>query len=107
MVYLLHGHLIYYDSFSFTCGPLSWIIPAEVFDTMARSKDGSIGVMRSFAFNTLIGQITPIAVKNVEWHYFLTFVICNFTNAVFFWATLPETAKRALEEMNALFSGNK
>ncbi|KAF9698914.1 hypothetical protein EKO04_003340 [Ascochyta lentis] len=98
---------LYQISFSFTCGPLSWIIPAEVFDTKTRSKGVSIGVMVSFAFNTLIGQITPIAMESVGWRYFLTFIICNFTNAVFFWATLPETAKRPLEEMNALFSGNK
>lgn len=31
-------------------------------------------------------------------------VICNFTNAVFFWAIQPETAKRPLEEMNYLFT---
>lgn len=28
----------------------------------------------------------------------------NFTNAVFFWAMLPETAKRPLEEMKYLFT---
>ncbi|PSN75545.1 general substrate transporter [Corynespora cassiicola Philippines] len=97
---------VYQASFSFTCGPLSWIIPAEVFDTKTRSKGVSIGVMTSFAFNTLVGQVTPVAMSSVGWRYFLTFVICNFTNAVFFWATQPETAKRPLEEMNILFSGN-
>ncbi len=30
--------------------------------------------------------------------------VCNFTNAVFFWAVLPETAKRPLEEMRNLFT---
>ena len=30
--------------------------------------------------------------------------MCNFTNAVFFWAIQPETAKRPLEEMNYLFT---
>jgi hypothetical protein len=30
--------------------------------------------------------------------------VCNFTNALFFWAVLPETAKRPLEEMNYLFT---
>jgi len=29
--------------------------------------------------------------------------VCNFTNALFFWAFLPETGKRPLEEMNYLF----
>ena len=41
-------------SFSATCGPLSWIIPAEVFDTRTRSKGVSIATMASFAFNTMI-----------------------------------------------------
>lgn len=94
----------YQVSFSFTCGSLSWIIPAEVFDTKTRSKGVSIGVMASFAFNTLIGQITAPAITNIGWRYFILFVVCNFTNAIFFWAFMPETAKRPLEEMNRLFS---
>lgn len=95
---------VYQISFSFTCGPLSWIIPAEIFDTKTRAKGVSIGVMTSFAFNTMIGQVTSTALADVGWRYFLTFVICNFTNAVFFWAVLPETARRPLEEMKLLFS---
>ncbi|KAF4415778.1 Quinate permease [Fusarium acutatum] len=94
----------YQVSFSFTCGSLSWIIPAEVFDTKTRSKGISIGVMTSFAFNTMIGQVTAPAIENIGWRYFLLFVICNFTNAVFFWAFMPETKLLPLEEMNVLFS---
>lgn len=30
--------------------------------------------------------------------------VCNFTNAVFFYCFLPETAKRPLEEMRYLFT---
>jgi hypothetical protein len=62
--------------------------------------------MVSFAFNTMIGQVTSPAINSINWRYFLVFVVCNFTNAVFFWAFMPETAKRPLEEMNALFSGS-
>lgn len=95
---------VYQVSFSFTCGSLSWIIPAEVFDTKTRSKGISIGVMTSFAFNTMIGQITSPAINNIGWRYFLLFVVCNFTNAIFFWAFMPETKQLPLEEMNHLFS---
>lgn len=41
--------------------------------------------------------------ENIGWRFYLVFVVCNFTNAIFFWAFLPETAKRPLEEMNYLF----
>ena len=40
----------------------------------------------------------------VQWRYYLVFVICNFTNAVFFWLFLPETKQVPLEEMNFLFT---
>ncbi|KAJ5777456.1 hypothetical protein N7520_000702 [Penicillium odoratum] len=95
---------LYNFSFSATCGPLSWIIPAEVFDTRTRSKGVSIATMTSFAFNTMIGQVTPIAMDNIKYKYYFLFVICNFTNALFFYALLPETKKVPLEEMNYMFS---
>jgi hypothetical protein len=60
--------------------------------------------MVSFAFNTMIGQVTPIAMERIGWRFYLLFVVCNFTNAVYFWATQPETKQRPLEEMNYLFT---
>lgn len=66
---------LYNFSFSATCGPLSWIIPAEIFDTKTRSKGVSIGCVVSFAFNTMIGQVTPIAMQNVGYRYYYLFVV--------------------------------
>ncbi|PYI03290.1 glucose transporter [Aspergillus sclerotiicarbonarius CBS 121057] len=97
---------LYNFSFSCTCGPLSWIIPAEVFDTRTRSKGVSLATMTAYAFNTMIGQVTPIAMERVRYRYYFLFIICNFTNAVFFWLLLPETKKLPLEEMNYLFSNS-
>ncbi|KAL3422408.1 High-affinity glucose transporter 13 [Phlyctema vagabunda] len=95
---------LYNFSFSATCGPLSWIIPAEIFDTRTRSKGISIATMVSFAFNTLIGQVTGSAMTNIGYKYYYLFIICNFTNALFFYCFLPETARLPLEEMNFLFN---
>jgi hypothetical protein len=41
--------------------------------------------------------------ENIGWRFYILFCICNFTNALFFWIVLPETARRPLEEMNYLF----
>jgi hypothetical protein len=60
--------------------------------------------MTSFAFNTLIGQVTDLAMTNVGYKYYYLFIICNFTNAVFFYLFLPETKGLPLEEMNYLFT---
>ncbi|PSK53824.1 High-affinity glucose transporter [Elsinoe australis] len=90
--------------FFVTSGPLSWAIPAELFGTAAlRMKGVSVGAMTSFAFNTMIGQVTPVAVAAIGWKYYLVFIICNATNGLFFWAFLPETKGLNLEDMDELF----
>lgn len=60
--------------------------------------------MISFGFNTMIGQVTDLAIKRIGWRFYMLFIIFNFTNAVFFWLTLPETKLLPLEEMNHLFN---
>jgi len=41
--------------------------------------------------------------KDIGYKYYYVFIVCNLTNAIFFWLILPETARRPLEEMNPLF----
>lgn len=94
---------IFNASFSATCGPLSWIIPSEVFNTATRTRGVAIATMASFLMNTMIGQVTPIAMDNVGYRFYFLFIICNFTNAIFFWALLPETSKVPLESMDNLW----
>lgn len=82
---------------------LSWILPPEFFSTALRSKGVSLGAMTSFAFNTMISQVTPIAIASISWRFYLIFVITNISNAVFFWCFLPQTTGLNLEDMDELF----
>lgn len=66
---------LYNFSFSATCGPLSWIIPAEIFDTKTRSKGVSVATMVSFAFNTMIGQVTGLAMNQIGYKYYFVFIV--------------------------------
>lgn len=69
---------LYNISFSATCGPLSWIIPAEIFDLKTRSKGVSIATMTSFAFNTMIGQTTSVALDDesgIGWRWYILFIV--------------------------------
>lgn len=89
--------------FFITSGPLSWAIPAELFGTALRTKGVSMGAMTSFAFNTMIGQVTPIAITSIGWRFYVIFIVCNLTNGIFFWAFQPETKGLNLEDMDELF----
>lgn len=82
---------LYNFCFSATCGPLSWIIPAEIFDTKTRSKGVSIACMVSFAFNTMIGQTTSVALDDehgIGWRWYIVFIVSAFPPFSFSHASL-------------------
>ncbi|RFU26654.1 hypothetical protein B7463_g9687, partial [Scytalidium lignicola] len=86
------GFIIMTWIFNFTfasMGSLSWIIPAEIFDTVTRSKGVAIAAMTSFAFNTMTGQVTPIGMEHSAWRFYIN---------------QKYHRKLALEEMNRSFS---
>ncbi|ODV85188.1 hypothetical protein CANARDRAFT_187362, partial [[Candida] arabinofermentans NRRL YB-2248] len=95
---------IYNFIFSWGIGPLSWVIPAESLSLSIRSKGVSLATMTSYAFNTMIGQVTDKAMKDVGWRYYLLFIICSFTNAIFFYCFLPETKGTPLELMDKMWA---
>lgn len=40
---------------------------------------------------------------SIGYGYYFMFIVCNFTNAIFFWLFLPETSCKSLEEMEDVF----
>lgn len=87
---------VYNFSFSSTCGPLSWIIPAEIFDTKTRSKGVSIATMTSFAFNTMIGQVTKPAMTNIRYRYYFLFIVSLLFLALSF-ACFQQSVRRDID----------
>ncbi|KAF8072066.1 general substrate transporter [Lyophyllum atratum] len=89
--------------FSVSFGPVSWVLASEVFPTNTRAMGTSVATCANWAFNTLLGQVSPLAMTNVQWKFYMLFVALNLVDfsiiAVFF----PETKGKTLEEMNAVF----
>ncbi|KAH8103062.1 general substrate transporter [Cristinia sonorae] len=89
--------------FSSGIGPLSWAIPVEMFNSATRAKATAITSSAAWISNFMIAQVSPLAFDNIGWKYYLVFAICGFTNALFFWAFLPETRGIPLEELDSYF----
>ena len=71
---------LYNFSFSATCGPLSWIIPAEIFDMKTRAKGVSIATMVNTAFNAMIAQTTSVALDDesgIGWRWYILFIVSH------------------------------
>lgn len=62
--------------------------------------------MTCFAMNTMIGQVTPLAMDTIHYRFYIVFIICSFVNAFFFWCFLPEIKGIPLESMNQLFENS-
>ncbi|KAH9937984.1 general substrate transporter [Amylocystis lapponica] len=95
--------LVVQSVFSACCGPLSWAIPVEMFNSATRAKATAITSSAAWISNFMIAQVSPPAFDNVGWRFYLVFAICGFSNALFFWAFLPETKGIPLEELDNYF----
>ncbi|RDB25726.1 High-affinity glucose transporter [Hypsizygus marmoreus] len=89
--------------FSVSFGPVSWVLASEVFPTNTRSIGTSVVTCANWAFNTLIGQVSPLAMTNVKWKFYMLFVSLNLVDFIIIALFFPETKGKTLEEMNAVF----
>ncbi|RLL94792.1 hypothetical protein CFD26_103104 [Aspergillus turcosus] len=60
-----------------TAGSISWIYPSEIFSNHGRGKAVAVTTMTSFAFSTFVSQVTPIALVNIGWRYYILYIVCN------------------------------
>ncbi|GLB40553.1 putative general substrate transporter [Lyophyllum shimeji] len=89
--------------FSLSFGPVSWVLASEVFPTNTRAIGTSVATCANWAFNTLLGQVAPIGMTNVQWKFYMLFVTLNLVDFGIIAAFFPETKGKTLEEMNSVF----
>lgn len=99
------GLAAYVAFYGLGLGPLSRLIPSEIFPTGIRAKALSISVLISRGTGALM-SVYFISLKDaLSWHFvFVTLAgICVFLELLFFFY-LPETRGHALEDMSLLFA---
>ena len=77
--------------FSLSFGPVSWVLASEVFPTRTRSLGTSVATCANWAFNVLFSQVSPIAMANVTWRFYVVFICLNFISFVVIALFFPET----------------
>ncbi|KAJ5695938.1 hypothetical protein N7536_006350 [Penicillium majusculum] len=81
----------------------TYVFMSEIFPSHMRSKGMAIAV-GIYAFSAIVYlQVTPLAVANIGWKYFLVFIIIMTIGWVWMYIEVFETKCIPLEEMGAKF----
>ncbi|PYH41175.1 putative MFS monosaccharide transporter [Aspergillus saccharolyticus JOP 1030-1] len=95
--------MIYNAAFGASWGPIPWLYPPEILPLSIRAKGASISTATNWAFNWLVGEVTPVLQAAIKWRLYLVhafFCACSFVLVYFLY---PETSGVRLEDMDTLF----
>ncbi|QDS76707.1 hypothetical protein FKW77_000866 [Venturia effusa] len=95
--------MIYNAAFGYSWGPIPWLYPPEILPMSIRSKGASLSTATNWAFNWLVGEMTPILQEWIQWRLYLLHAFSCLVSFVVVYFIYPETANVRLEDMNSLF----
>ncbi|KAF1970177.1 high affinity glucose transporter [Bimuria novae-zelandiae CBS 107.79] len=95
--------MIYNAAFGASWGPIPWLYPPEILPLSIRAKGASLSTATNWAFNWLVGEMTPILQEHIHWRLYLIHAFFCAVSFVIVWFIYPETANVRLEDMNSIF----
>ena len=101
--------LLFIACFAFSFGPVCWIIISEIFPGAIRGQAMSLATLSLWVANFLVGQLTPLMLRNPHWGPAATFWTFAILCAPGFWLTrklIPETKGRSLEQIEQAWKKN-
>jgi SP family arabinose:H+ symporter-like MFS transporter len=99
-IWLLVCVLGFLACFAFSIGPLKFVVASEIFPNAIRGRALAICIMTMWVADTIVGQLTPILLKDIGSAYTFWF-FASFCAAAFIavYKLLPETKGQSLENI--------
>lgn len=103
-VFLIVSVTVFLACFAFSIGPLKFVVASEIFPTNIRGKALGISIMVMWVADTMMGQLTPILLKQAGtaatfWVFAFFCLVAFFT----VYKLLPETKGKSLEEIESFW----
>ncbi|MCJ1415389.1 hypothetical protein MMC32_001721 [Xylographa parallela] len=95
--------MVYNAAFGASWGPIPWLYPPEILPLSIRAKGASLSTATNWAFNWLVGEVTPILQDLIKWRLYLIHAFFCAVSFVLVYFIYPETANLRLEDMDQLF----
>ncbi|KAF2278886.1 general substrate transporter [Westerdykella ornata] len=95
---------VYTFGFSIGFGPAAWVYGSEIFPTNFRARGLNIAASGSSIGAIISSQTWPVGMQKIGSKTHFIFMCTNLASAVIIWLYFPETGRRSLEDMEALFN---
>lgn len=83
--------VLYNAAFGASWGPIPWLYPPEILPLSIRAKGASLSTASNWAFNWLVGELTPILQDLIQWRLYLMHAFFCAVSLVVVWFCYPET----------------
>lgn len=83
--------VLYNAAFGASWGPIPWLYPPEILPLSIRAKGASLSTASNWAFNWLVGELTPILQDLIQWRLYLMHAFFCAVSFVVVWFCYPET----------------
>ena len=107
-IFLVISVTLFLACFAFSIGPLKFVVASEIFPTRIRGKALGISIMVMWVADTIMGQITPILLREAgtaaTFWVFAFFCLIAFITV---YRLLPETKGKSLEEIESFWDEKK
>jgi MFS family permease len=94
---------MYYVFYGMSLLYIPYMYPAEINSQRMRNIGTSIATAVNWIFVYVVVVITPIAIENIQWKYYMLYAIFNFCFIPIIWFYYIETANLSLEQVDWLF----
>lgn len=92
--------ILFIACFSFSFGPVTWVIISEIFPTNYRSEAVAVSTMSLWIANWIVGQFFPLLLHGAGASVtFLVFALFSTYAFYLTWKKIPETKGKSLEEI--------
>ena len=99
-ILLLMFILVFIACFSFSLGPVVWVVLSEIYPTRIRGRAMSIATVSTWIATSIIGQMIPIMLDGIG-PSFTFWIFAAFCLPALYigWRILPETKGQSLEQI--------
>ncbi|PVH72883.1 general substrate transporter [Cadophora sp. DSE1049] len=94
---------LYHVAFGLSFLSIPFMYPSEINSERFRNVGSSIAMITNWVGVYIVVLITPIAIENIGWKFYVIFAVLNIAWVPFIWYFYVETAGLSLDEIDKLF----